>query len=205
MFKKKIISILAISLFASVGFAQSALDDEKGSLILSFAGIANENVDQLDQQSDDTSYDLNYGLAVLVEAGINDHFGIETGVLYTKVQYDAEAAGARFVQSVNRLHVPVLARYWIVDYFSVGAGPYASFKTGSVQNTVSIGDVELGDVETSADDSVQFGLDFAATFNFAIADKTGIFLEGRYSLPFDEEPNEDVKQVYALAGLKIDL
>jgi len=189
-------SILSLILAAGSATAFAQEDDDDGSLVLSFAGIASE-------RANESSYD--YGLGALIEANVNDHFGIETGALFIKRESELfNSGGAELTQTVSRLHIPVLARFWVADYFSVAAGPFVEFKTGDVKTSGSIGGVG-GSVETSADDSTQFGLDAAATLNFAVADKTGIFVEARYSMFFDEEDDEEFNKMFYLAGVKLDL
>lgn len=177
-------------------------EDDKGSLILSFVAIATDRVKEVQDREDN---ELNYGGGILVEANINDNFGIETGALVVNRQYEIERLGVRVVEEVQRIHVPITARFWATDFFSLAAGPYLAFKTGSTKTSLEIGDINLGNFKTSADDSVEYGLDAAATINLAVNDKTGVFVEGRYSKMLNEENDEDGDQVSALAGLKLDL
>lgn len=194
------IGSLAVGAFLSTpAFAQ----DGDGELVLSFFGVVNQGVEEAESDKEDKSY--HFGVGAFVETNINGNFGIETGAIFVKRQYDYEAAGFRLVQEVNRLHIPVLARFWVSDYFSVGAGPFASVKVGNVSDTLEIGSTTIGSVETNADDSVEFGFDVAATLNFAVNDKTGIFVEGRYSQPFDRAQDTDYETLTALAGVKISL
>jgi len=193
---KKITSTLVLFLgtltFATTAFA----DDNDGSLVLSIAGVASDRAGESD-------YD--YGLGALIEANINDHFGIETGALFIKRESELSGFGGAVTQSVSRLHIPVMARFWATDYFSIAAGPFVEFKTGDVRTSASVGGNNIGSISTSADDSTQFGLDAAATFNLAVADKTGLFVEARYSMFFDEEDREDFNNMFYLAGIKLDL
>ncbi len=176
---------------------------EDGSLVLSVAGVVNDRVEEV--RNDEENDAVNYGGGVLVEAAVNDHFGIETGVLVIKRQYDLNEDDVRVVQEVSRLHVPILARFWATDFLSIAAGPYVAFKTGDTETSLEIGDNELGSIETSADDDVEYGLDAALTLNFAVADKSGLFIEGRYSNPMSNDDDEDADQVSGLVGLKFDI
>lgn len=175
-------------------------NDKEPSVILSLAGLATAPEEEL--ENDDKDYHL--GAAVLVESNVNDVFGVETGVMYVRRQYVANVAGAKVVSEVDRLHIPITARIWATDFLSLAAGPYVAFSVGDVDNRVIVGDTNLN-YETSADDDTEFGLDLAATFNIAIDDKSGLFIEGRYSQPLEEESEEDYDKVTALAGFKIDM
>jgi len=195
--------LAAILIVLSLGQSAYAKEDGAGSLILSLAGVANDRVKEVEADREDN--EVNVGGGVLIEAAVNDHFGIETGALVMNRQYDRESEDLRVVEEVTRVHVPVVARFWLADFFSIGAGPFAAFKTGDTKRTLEIGDRRVATLKTSADDDTEFGLDGAATLNFAVADKTGIFVEGRYSMMLDEEEDEDADEVSALAGIKIDL
>lgn len=194
------IVLVSITSFLSIAHADT---NRSGSLILSLAGVANSRVSEIQENQERTR--LNFGAGALIEAGVNDHFGIETGALFINRQYDVEAAGLRVVQEVSRLHIPVLARFWATDFFSVAAGPFVAFRTGDTETSLEVGSTEIGSITTSADDDVEFGLDAAMTFNFAVNNKSGIFVEGRYSAPLGNDQDEDANQVSALAGLKIDI
>ena len=88
---------------------------------------------------------------------------------------------------------------------SIAAGPFASFKVGNTTRTIEIGNIASADLKTSADQEAQYGLDAAVTFNIAVYNKTGLFVEGRYSSPFEKEENETSDEATALIGLKLSL
>lgn len=194
--------ITFISLIGFSSFSQAEVD-RSGSLVLSLTGVANDRISEV--QGDQENNEINFGLGALIEAGINDHFGMETGVLLINRQYDVKEGNTRVVQEVKRLHIPILARFWATDFFSIAAGPFLSFRTGDAKTSLEIGGEDVGSISTSADDDVEYGLDAAVTFNIAIKDKSGIFVEGRYSAMLDNEQDEETNQVSALAGLKIDM
>lgn len=216
-------SILFLTLFSLTGFAQDdekvteettnqnvtnveaskADEDDKGSLVLSIAGVVNAKETDVEKDEEDTEF--NYGGAILIEANIRDNFGIETGVMLVNRQYDREIGNTRLVQEVKRLHIPIAARFWFGDVFSIAAGPFAEFQTGDVKTSLRRGGNEVASVKTQADDSTMYGADGAATLNLALNDKTGIFVEGRYSYFFDQDDDEDLNQVSGLAGVKIDI
>lgn len=197
----KLILMSLLLSFTVSSQVQARPDD--GALILSLFGVANENVDEVD--TEDRNESVNLGFGALVEANVNGFLGIETGALYVKRQYEYSAAGSSLVQQVDRLHVPVLAKFWPTNFLYVGAGPYVSFKTGSVNSALNIGGVDVGSINTSADDDIELGFDLSTGVNFSVADKTGVFVELRYSSPFEKESSEDYEELTALAGVKLAL
>ncbi len=202
MKNKNKLLLQAVSLLLSLTLvSQLQARPEDGTIILSVFGVLNENVDEVDTEDRNESIDLGFG--ALVEANVNGYLGIESGALFVKRQYEYSAGSSSLVQQVDRIHVPVLAKFWPTNYFYVGAGPFVSFKTGSVNNTLNIGGVDVGTVESSADDDVEIGYDLTAGVNLAVLDKTGIFVELRYSSPFEKEKSENYEELTALAGVKI--
>ncbi len=204
LLKNNLLKSFMVVSIVSLGFATSTMArPDDGALILSVFGIVNENVKEVTSEERDKSY--NFGFGGFVEANVNGILGIETGLMYVKRQYEYSAAGSSLVQQVNRLHVPVVVKFWPTNYISLGAGPFVSFKTGSVNTALNIGGVDVGSIDSSADDDVEFGYDLTAGLNFAVAEKTGIFIEARYSSPFEKENSEDYEELSALAGVKIQL
>lgn len=214
--KKLVLIFSAISLFGIPILAQSDYETETigdvaeitkedgvepNSLVISVAGVINDQVDQ-DSTLGGEDSSLRAGLGVLVEANIQGSFGIETGVLFLNRQYKVTGQSARLIEESKRLHVPILARAWVNDYFSMGLGPFLAIRTGDDKTVVSNNSVGLS---TSAEEVFEFGLDAAATFNFAVADKTGLFFEGRYSMVLSDKTNESVDQLSGLAGIKLDI
>lgn len=171
-------------------------EDKEATAVLTLAGVAVENDDNFNDR------DANVGGAIFIERNFNDRFGIETGAMVVSRQYEASAGGATVIAEVRRVHVPIAARFWAGDFFSLALGPYAAFSTGDVERRLSGTGVA---VSTGADESTEFGADLAATLNFAVADKTGLFAEGRYSLPFEEMSDDEIDHLSALVGLKIDM
>jgi len=192
--------ILLVCLLGSINLVAKQND---GSLLLSVAGVANDRVSDIDSETN--TDDLNYGFGALVEGNFNSYFGIETGALLIKRNYTFEAGPLKATQSVKRLHIPVLARVWPTNFFSIAGGGFTSIKTGSVDTELDLNNTNIADINTSADDSVEFGLEAAATLNFAVNKKTGLFVEGRYSQALGEESNEDSNHLMGLAGLKFNL
>lgn len=190
--------ILPLVLFVSSSAFASRPGE--GEMIFSIFGVVKDSVEEI--KTDERDNKLNYGFGALVEANANSFLGIETGVIFVKRQYDYEAGGVSFVQEVNRLHIPVVAKFWPTNFLALGVGPYVGIKVGNVKNTLSIGSVS-GSIDTNADNDVEFGLDATATLNFSIADKTGLFVEGRYSQPFDNKSDVDYDSLTGLVGVKL--
>ncbi len=193
-------SLLVLS-WASSSFATTD-SSGTGQLVLSLAVVGNSQTKQLAE--DNLRDELNFGGAAFVEFLMGDHFGVETGAMLVQRQYDVASGPLRLVQETQRLHIPVLARYWVADYFSAAAGPYASVRVGGTRSAAQVGEAEAA-LETSASRDLELGFDISVLFNLGIANKTGLFAEGRYSLPFQTKGGEKASEVYALMGVKLHL
>jgi hypothetical protein len=176
--------------------------DNQSSMVVSLTGLVNSQ--ESDFEAENTSKeDINYGGGLLVEINTNDRFGIETGALFTERVYEASSGSQSIGQKVKRMHIPITARAWLSDYFSLAAGPFVSFQVGDVETYYKSGNNVIGEISTDAEKKTEYGLDGAATLNFALADKTGVFVEARYSSILSSDEVDD--EVSALTGLKIDL
>jgi len=166
--------IIMVIFFLMHSHIISAIGQESSdsSLVLTFAGLMNTRADLNNQNEEPTS--INSGIGALAEFNFYKHFGLESGVFVLNKQYETQAAGSRLVEDSVRLKIPVMARFWPVNFFAVGAGPYAAFQVGNSTTTMSIGDIQVASIKTSADEIFEFGFDFAVTLNFAVAQKTGL-------------------------------
>lgn len=199
-------ALLVLPMLVSLSLTTNAhARPSDGELILSIFGVVNEDVDTVEAGNDARDESYNFGFGGLVEANINGFLGIETGAMFVKRQYEVSGTLGSVVQQTNRIHVPVLVKFWPTNFLYVGAGPYASFKTGSVNTALNAGNTPIGDINTSADDDVEIGYDLSLGVNFAVAGKTGIFVEARYSSPFESEDSERYEELTALAGVKLAL
>lgn len=194
--------ILGLALFGFALPIAAQAASNQSSLVVSLTGMLSSH-EEISSSSDINKNHLSYGGGVLIEAVSADDFGIETGVLVRERNYEASFAGKSLGQRVKRIHIPILARAWLTDYFSVAVGPFASFKAGSVDTYLKIDGSEMASYSTDAERDLEYGVDGALTFNIAVADKTGLFVEARYSevLSSDEVDGD----ISALSGIKIDL
>ncbi|MEX1099902.1 MAG: hypothetical protein WEB87_05720, partial [Bacteriovoracaceae bacterium] len=165
----------------------STIKDKGASLIFSLAALQTQEVENFGDVDDSPLRDPDTGYGVLVEGNWVDSFGTEIGFLRMNKQYSVTEQGSAVVEEVDRLHVPVLAKFWPTDYLSLGVGAYADFAISDVNRSVE-GDQSV-DADTSAQTTV-YGGQASATLNLAINNKTGIFVEGRWSEPFWRENGE---------------
>ena len=146
--KKIILSVMAVFAF---GFANAQGSDAikfgvKGGFTSSnFAG---------DVTSDPTT---GFYVGGLVDFHVTETFHVQPELLYS-------AEGAKDAK-VNFLRIPIMAKYYIVNGFSLQAGPELAFKAG-------------GDVISDYLKSMDFGLGIGAGYEMS----SGLMFDARYNL-----------------------
>lgn len=143
-----------------------------------------------------------YPLSGLFELGATKNIAFETGLIFVERQYQVANDNYLLQQDVNRLHIPVMVKLWWKDIIAISVGPYMAFAMSAVRSTEVIRVMDSDDLETPAEDFVEFGFDSALTIHIPIREKTGIFAEIRYFAPYDTIQLKKYNSVYGLAGFK---
>ena len=120
-----------------------------------------------------------YHAGLVAELKLLDRFSIQPELLYSTQGATYKNAGEEFKNELGYISIPVMAKIYLSDSFSLEAGPQASFLL-SEKNDFDVEDAETFDF------GVNFGLGFKITEN--------IFVQGRYNLGLTEaSKNADVK------------
>lgn len=143
-----------------------------------------------------------YPLSGLFEIGATENISFETGLIFVERQYQVANDNYLLQQDVNRLHIPVMVKLWWRDIIAISFGPYMAFAMSGTRSTEVIRVVDSDDLETPAEDFVEFGFDSALTLNIPLKNKTGIFVEVRYFAPYDTIQFRKYNSIYGLAGFK---
>lgn len=139
-------------------------------------------------QTGDFSYDgddfnkegiTSYHAGLVAEIKLLDRFAVQPELLYSTQGASYKNAGEEFKNELGYLSIPVMAKFYLSDSFSLEVGPQASFLL-SERNDFNIEDGETFEFGVNA------GLGFKITENF--------FIQGRYGLGLTEaSKNADVK------------
>jgi opacity protein-like surface antigen len=160
---KKII-LTAAAVFA-FGFAnaQDVKFGVKGGLnIANFSGDVEDN-----------SSKVGFNVGGFVEIKISDKFAVQPELLYStqgtkfKMLEGVDSAEIKF--NLEYINIPVMAKYFVADKFSLEAGPQIGFLTSAKADyTATIdGETETGDENIKKNfESVDFGLNFGAGYEF---------------------------------------
>ncbi len=211
---KKILLIGALALFTGIN-AQTRFG-VKGGYALSKL-TSNENDFELGGIEGSLKSKSGFYIGALVEHKFNNKFAIQGELEYAGLGGKAEVGMGNITVTekfrMNRIVIPVSARYYATPELGIYAGPYVSIKTstdakveleGAVGNPASIDAAEqflekqLNDGLKSAD----FGLFFGADYNVY----KGLFIDARYSFGLsnmikDPVNNEKLKMNFLQIGV----
>ncbi len=121
-----------------------------------------------------------YHVGVVAEISFSDAFSVQPELLYSSLgaSFDTSASMRRASDSspdyvINYLSVPVMAKYYVADGFSLELGPQIGFLTGA-KVTDGTNEEDIKDYFESTD----FGLGFGAGYKM----ENGLFFNARYGL-----------------------
>lgn len=183
--KKSILFIAAMVLSTSFAAAQEFVYfGAKGGL--NFSTFSGDGFSDFDENSKARTA---YHLGLLAEVPVSSRFSIQPEVLYSAQGYDiTEIEDADDIEfQLDYVTVPVLAKFYVVDGFSLEAGPQFGFL---VKNEIDSGD---GSITLDDDNYNTFDLSLGlgASYKFS-----NFFIYGRY--------NAGMTDIYETDGLDID-
>ena len=133
---------------------------------------------------DNTEMKIGFHVGAVAEIKFNEKFSIQPEVVYS-------AQGARGMlnniegkANLDYINIPILAKYYIVDGFSVEAGPQVGF----LVKAEGKGTVNNVSVTTDVKDnfkSTDFGLGFGLAYDLPV----GMFVNARYNLGLSDIRN----------------
>ncbi len=155
---------------------------------LKFGPKAGLNFSNLSKGSDfsETKMRTGFHVGAVAEIKFNDKFSIQPEVVYstqgsevTNVLIGNSAAVSTIKN--DYINVPIMAKYYIVDGFSVEAGPQVGFLMKSeTEGTVTS---PLGSVSNTIDTKDNYnGVDFGLGLGLAYDLPVGLFVNARYNL-----------------------
>ncbi len=145
---KKII----FSVWALVAFSAANAQDDSSITFGAKAGLNNSNL--TDGKATTAFY-----VGGIVDFTVSDKFHVQPEVLYS-------VEGAKDA-SLSFIKVPILAKYYIADAFSLHAGPFLGFKVAAEDDFLD-----------AATKSLDYGAAVGAAYDFDF----GLFVDARYNL-----------------------
>jgi len=142
---------------------------------VNFSSFTGDGFDAFDDPEGRTAFHL----GLLAEIPVGERFSIQPEVLYSAQGYDIlsreDANDVEF--QLDYITVPILAKFYLFDRFSLEAGPQIGFLVNDEIDTNPTGDG--GDIEMDSDmfKTVEFGVGLGASYKIS-----NFFVSGRYNL-----------------------
>jgi len=168
---KKIILFTVLTIFCFNANAQE--ESLKGSDInfglkggLNFAMIAGDDTDDFDGR-------IAFHVGAVAEFAISEKFSFQPELLYSSQGDKMTIEGTDIDFKLDYLNLPLLAKYYVAEGFSLEAGPQIGFLLSSK--------VESGGVSVDLDEVIK-GIDFGLDFGLGYKLENGLNFAARYNL-----------------------
>ncbi|MDY0090170.1 MAG: porin family protein [Flavobacteriaceae bacterium] len=180
--KKIILSILAV-----VAFGTANAQDIK------FGAKAGLNISNLTGDTEDTKSKIGFHLGGVIEIKITDKFSVQPELLFStqgakyeeSESFGGESYKYETTMKLNYLNIPIMAKYYVAENFSILAGPQVGFLMSAKadwEETYSFGGTTESD--SGEEDVKDFykGIDFGLNLGLGYDFTENIFVEARYNL-----------------------
>ena len=137
------------------------------------AGVNFANISGLDNSEMKTGFHV----GAVAEIKFNEKFSIQPEVVYSTQGAKFTYNNAEVKLNNDYINVPIMAKYYIVDGFSVEAGPQVGFLAKAEQEGSYCGFTGTVDAKDRYK-SVDFGLNFGLAYDLPM----GFFVNARYNL-----------------------
>lgn len=132
----------------------------------------------------------NLGVALSARGYLRNQLILEADFIFTETQFIRQSGFEINNESVRRIHVPILFRWEFLEYFSLGAGVYASYRMGEVKmiDTPPSGNI----LQTSAADSGEHGMEASVAFHWPLENSLfGFTVDARHGYSLTPRDNEE--------------
>ncbi len=175
---KKLLIFTAIVLF---GFTNvNAQDVNFGAKAgVNFASITGDETDDLDMRTS-----LHVGF--VAEMVISETFSFQPELLYSAQGAIDKGDGWKYTVKIDYLNVPLMAKYYVAEGFSLEAGPQIGFLLSAEVDWEEDGESGTDDLE----DEVK-GIDFGVNLGFGYKLESGLNFGARYNLGLSDADDSD--------------
>ncbi len=160
---KKLLLVLAIVI--------TGLSDSMYAQDVDFGVKVGLNLANVVGDDEDRNSLLSFHIGGLAEITFSDKFSLQPELLYSRQGFEAKEAEAKF--KLDYLAIPIMAKYYLGEKFSVEIGPQASFL---INDKVVFDDSDIPDADTDAS-SFDLGLNLGIGLNL----NSNLLAQIRYS------------------------
>jgi hypothetical protein len=177
------LGILTLGVFApnffGAAIAQAAPPSVSVVVTPSLTGVRNDS-SLAQEQGIDSNRKLGWGGGLLFDSPLGEGLSLGLGALYIERKFQIGTGSVRLERKVPTLFVPLEAKFWFMNVFTVGAGVFGAVKVGNVTDTTVVGSGGLQSTSASDHETVEYGLTASADFLLPIAERTGLIFGARY-------------------------
>lgn len=174
--------VLTIAAVFAIGISANAQQQVK------FGPKAGVNFSNL-TGNDDSEMLTGFHVGAVAEIKFNDKFSVQPELTYS-LQGSGISGSSTILgvttsyegkQKLDYINIPVMAKYYVAEGFSIEAGPQVGFlMKAEAESDTSVGNVTKNS-KTDNKDSFK-GTDFGVNFGLAYDFSNGFFINGRYNL-----------------------
>lgn len=141
------------------------------------------------------------GLGLIVLGDVNPRGSLEVAMLFANKSYARESAGLYMVEQTQNVHITMGYRWWLGRIFSTSLSFFSGNSIGDSQVVHS--DFPPGqDIDTSARDIIEYGVDWSVQTELWHKDKMAVVLDTRYSLSLTPKENEKANHFGVMLGFR---
>ncbi|MEJ2113203.1 MAG: porin family protein [Flavobacteriaceae bacterium] len=180
--KKTFLIIAVVALCFNLN-AQSSSTSDEGIKFGIKAGVNFASI--TGDETDDLSGLTGFHFGAVLDISISEKFSVQPELLYSTqgAEYkDSDAYDGKF--KLNYINIPVMAKYYVAEGFSIQAGPQIGFNT-SAKDEYKYTGVDPGFSDDSGTDDIKDfvkGTDFGINFGLGYEMQTGLNFSARYCL-----------------------
>ena len=170
--RKLLVCVLAVV------FSMASLNAQDGNAPVRFGAKAGVNFSDITgDMTDSFTGRTSFHIGAVAEIPISESFAIQPELVYSAQgsDYEEDFDGMTFSGTVtaNFLNIPIMAKYFVADGFTIEAGPQIGILLSS--------EIEEDDIDLDIKDSLK-GIDFGLNFGLGYQLDNGLNFAARYNL-----------------------
>ncbi|CAC9974126.1 PorT family protein [Flavobacterium sp. WLB] len=172
-----------------------------------FGVKAGVNLTTLTGDIEEASSKVGFHVGGFAEIKLSDKFSIQPEVLYStqgakekgEFEFNGDVYDVEMNYKLAYINVPVLAKYYVAEKFSLEAGPQIGFLVSAKGKATVLGNSEEDDIKDGFE-SIDFGVDFGAGYDFTENLSVGLrYNLGLANLAKDAEDYKINNSVFSLS------